>query len=91
LHCFRRIVSYLSKTICLTHVYLASSMSTTEFSPVSLVLENDVLRLPRVVDCVVVHAVVLVEYQFVRDRRTDRRTPGISVYRASIASRGKNS
>ena len=40
--------------------------------------------------CVILCLAILVEHRLVTDRRTDRQTPGHSIYRAGIASRGKN-
>jgi len=63
-----------------------------EISPSSTVSENYSPWQLRGVVCVILHLAVLIELRLVTDGRRDRRTArdtGPSVYRASIASRGK--
>ena len=40
--------------------------------------------------CVILRSAVLIQYRHVTDRQTDGQTHDDSIYRASIASRGKN-
>ena len=43
----------------------------------------------RVVVCIILRLAILVEHQFLTDSQSDRWTHGHSIFRTSVASRGK--
>jgi len=85
-------VGYVNRTQKAWLAYLFGA--PVGISPKSLVSQTRVHRLSYGVVCVILRLAVLVQYRRVTDRQTDRRTDSQtdtrhSIYRVSIASRGK--
>ena len=98
LYRFRNIARYLSKVVDFNphHLHSAPSYGVTpsNFTDIFGVRKTKVPGLSCGVDCLIPYLSVLVEHRRVtdtdRNRHRHRRTQGYSIYRASIASRGKN-